>query len=61
MITIANPIYDAVFKYLLEDTRIAKTILSAASDAKIRQDMNVEEEYYQAIENNDERQEDCRK
>ena len=29
MITIANPIYDAVFKYLLEDTRIAKTILSA--------------------------------
>lgn len=29
MVTVANPIYDAVFKYLLEDNRIAKTILSA--------------------------------
>jgi hypothetical protein len=29
MITIANPIYDVVFKYLLEDERIARTILSA--------------------------------
>lgn len=29
MITIANPIYDAVFKYLMEDERIARTILSA--------------------------------
>jgi len=29
MITIANPIYDAVFKYLLEDVRVAKTLLSA--------------------------------
>ena len=27
--TIANPIYDAVFKYLMEDERIARTILSA--------------------------------
>lgn len=27
--TIANPIYDIVFKYLLEDERITKTILSA--------------------------------
>lgn len=27
--TIANPIYDAVFKYLMEDKRIARTILSA--------------------------------
>ncbi len=27
--TIANPIYDSVFKYLMEDTRIARTILSA--------------------------------
>ena len=26
---IANPIYDIVFKYLLEDERIARTILSA--------------------------------
>ena len=29
MITIANPIYDTVFKYLMEDERIARTILSA--------------------------------
>ena len=29
MITVANPIYDIVFKYLLEDERIARTILSA--------------------------------
>ena len=26
---IANPIYDIVFKYLMEDERIARTILSA--------------------------------
>ncbi len=29
MTTIANPIYDIVFKYLMEDERIARTILSA--------------------------------
>lgn len=29
MVTVANPIYDAVFKYLLEDERIARTLLSA--------------------------------
>ncbi|MBR6319695.1 MAG: hypothetical protein IKR50_04595 [Prevotella sp.] len=29
MITVANPIYDVVFKYLMEDQRIARTILSA--------------------------------
>jgi hypothetical protein len=27
--TIANPIYDSVFKYLMEDDRVARTILSA--------------------------------
>ena len=27
--TVANPIYDVVFKYLMEDQRIARTILSA--------------------------------
>ena len=27
--TIANPIYDSVFKFLMEDNRVAKTILSA--------------------------------
>lgn len=29
MVTVANPIYDVVFKYLMEDNRIARTILSA--------------------------------
>ena len=29
MIHVANPIYDSVFKYLLEDERIAKTLLGA--------------------------------
>ena len=29
IISVANPIYDAVFKYLMEDNRIAKTVLSA--------------------------------
>ena len=29
MTQIANPIYDSVFKYLMEDERIAKTLLSA--------------------------------
>ncbi len=28
-VNVANPIYDSVFKYLMEDERIAKTILSA--------------------------------
>ena len=41
MIYVANPLYDAVFKYLMEDERIAKTILSAllqkvVVDVKIR-------------------------
>ena len=29
IVTVANPIYDSVFKYLMEDERIAKTLLSA--------------------------------
>ena len=29
IISIANPIYDSVFKFLMEDERVAKTILSA--------------------------------
>ena len=29
MVTVANPIYDIVFKYLMNDERIARTILSA--------------------------------
>ena len=26
MIDVANPLYDAVFKYMMEDERIAKTL-----------------------------------
>lgn len=29
VIYVANPLYDAVFKYMMEDERIAKTLLSA--------------------------------
>ena len=29
IITVANPIYDSVFKYLMEDNRVANTVLSA--------------------------------
>ena len=29
ILTLANPIYDSVFKFLMEDERIAKTVLSA--------------------------------
>ena len=29
IVTIANPIYDSVFKYLMEDERIARTLISA--------------------------------
>ena len=29
VVYVANPLYDAVFKYLMEDDRIAKTILAA--------------------------------
>ena len=33
--------------------RIINRLAAAASDPKVRQDMNVEEEYFQAIENRD--------
>ena len=29
IISVANPIYDSVFKYLMDDNRVAKTVLSA--------------------------------
>ena len=29
MTLIANPIYDSVFKYMMEDDRVAKILLSA--------------------------------
>ena len=35
VVYVANPLYDAVFKYLMEDERIAKTILSALLKKKV--------------------------
>ena len=29
IVSVANPIYDSVFKYLMEDERVARTVLSA--------------------------------
>lgn len=35
VVYVANPLYDAVFKYLIEDDRIAKTILAALLKKKV--------------------------
>ena len=35
VVYVANPLYDAVFKYLMEDDRIAKTILGALLKKKV--------------------------
>ena len=35
VVYVANPLYDVVFKYLMEDNRIAKTILSALLKKKV--------------------------
>ena len=35
VVYVANPLYDAVFKYLMEDDRIAKTILTALLKKKV--------------------------
>ncbi len=35
VVYVANPLYDAVFKYIMEDDRIAKTILSALLKKKV--------------------------
>ena len=32
---VANPIYDSVFKYLMEDERIARSLLSALLKKKV--------------------------
>ena len=56
MLHIANPIYDSVFKYLMEDDdmrRIVTRLLSAASDTQVRHSMNIEEEISMALENRD--------
>ena len=35
MVLIANPIYDSVFKYMMEDDRVAKIMLSALLQKEI--------------------------
>jgi hypothetical protein len=37
MITIANPIYDVVFKYLMEDLKVARIVLSVLIGKRIEQ------------------------
>ena len=44
---------DDVFSSDYEMKHIIHRLLAAASDAKLRQDMNVEDEYFSAIENRD--------
>lgn len=41
MIHVANPIYDSVFKYLMEDDRIAKTILADPTNNKLEKTLIV--------------------
>lgn len=36
MAIIANPIYDSVFKFLLEDNRVARILLSALLKREVR-------------------------
>jgi hypothetical protein len=51
--TIANPIYDIVFKYLMEDLDIAKGILSAILDVEITElSMQPQETISETPENN---------
>lgn len=40
MVTVANPIYDAVFKYLMEDERVARTLLSALLQREVAEGMS---------------------
>ena len=37
MAIIANPIYDSVFKFLLEDNRVARILLSALLKREVRE------------------------
>lgn len=52
MLQVANPIYDTVFKYLLEDQRIAKTILSALLKREVVSVTNRPHEYTNKERNN---------
>ena len=44
---------ETVYEHDAEMMRIVHRLLAAASDAKLRQDMNVEDEFFRAIENRD--------
>lgn len=44
---------ETAYEHDAEMMRIVHRLLAAASDAKLRQDMNVEDEYFRAIENRD--------
>jgi len=48
---IANPIYDAVFKYLMDDNRIAKKLLSLIIGIKIKSIKLTPKEFENKIEN----------
>ena len=43
MVLIANPIYDSVFKYMMEDDRVAKIMLSALLQKEIIYRRNTKE------------------
>ena len=48
---IANPIYDTVFKYLMENLKVAKGIISTIIDEEILTlDLAAQEHTYQSIE-----------
>ena len=47
---IANPIYDVVFKYLLEDKKVAKLLLSAILDKDVVDIEFLPQEYTTNIE-----------
>ena len=52
IVYVANPLYDAVFKYLMEDERIAKTILSALLKKKVLE-VNIRRNEYANVTRNE--------
>ncbi len=49
-VKVANPIYDVVFKYLLEDTRVARLLLSALLELEVIEVELKPQEYSSGIE-----------
>lgn len=47
---LANPIYDVVFKYLMEDTEIARGLLSKITEEELVRKIEIEEEVENTIE-----------